>query len=124
MCLLTPSSVPSPSREKNIARCGTRCGRILNSLSNSPSLRRTYIDWTRGLAVLLMIEAHTLDAWTRLASRGSTSYGYAVILAGFAAPLFLWLAGVSVPPAAAARVRRGLARRASAPNVVCRGPGV
>ena len=44
-----------------------------------------------------MIEAHTVDSWTRLASRGSTAYGYAVILAGFAAPLFLWLAGLSIP---------------------------
>src|SRR2546421_420012 len=68
-----------------------------------------------------MIEAHTLDAWTRLASRGSTSYGYAVILAGFAAPLFLWLAGVSVPLAAAPCGRRGVSRRASAHNAVRRG---
>ena len=31
--------------------------------------RRTYIDWLRGLAVVIMIEAHTLDSWTR-SSRG------------------------------------------------------
>ena len=28
--------------------------------------RRGYIDWLRGISVLIMIEAHTLDAWTRL----------------------------------------------------------
>jgi uncharacterized membrane protein len=88
----------------------------------TPDRRRAaYIDWTRGLAVLLMIEAHTVDSWTRLASRGSTAYGYAVILAGFAAPLFLWLAGVSIPLAAAAGVRRGLSRRAAAEVVIRRG---
>jgi uncharacterized membrane protein len=88
----------------------------------TPDRRRAaYIDWTRGLAVLLMIEAHTVDSWTRLASRGSTAYGYAVILAGFAAPLFLWLAGLSVPLAAAAAVRRGLSRRAAADAVIRRG---
>ena len=88
----------------------------------TPDRRRAaYIDWTRGLAVLLMIEAHTVDSWTRLASRGSTAYGYAVILAGFAAPLFLWLAGVSIPLAAAAGVRRGLSRRAAAEGVIRRG---
>jgi len=68
-----------------------------------------------------MIEAHTVDSWTRVASRGSTAYGYAVMLAGFAAPLFLWLAGLSIPLAAAAGVRRGLSRRAAAENVIRRG---
>ena len=29
--------------------------------------RRAYIDWARGIAVLVMIEAHTTDAWTRAA---------------------------------------------------------
>jgi uncharacterized membrane protein len=83
--------------------------------------RAAYIDWTRGLAVLLMIEAHTLDAWTQAASRTSAAYGYGAILAGFAAPLFLWLAGVSIPLAAAAGVRRGLSRGAAAEAVIRRG---
>ena len=30
------------------------------------SHRRAYVDWARGIAVLVMIEAHTVDAWTRL----------------------------------------------------------
>ena len=88
----------------------------------TPDRRRAaYIDWARGLAVLLMIEAHTVDSWTRASSRGSSAFGYAVMLAGFAAPLFLWLAGVSIPLAASAGVRRGLTRRAAAENVVKRG---
>src|SRR5262249_59031021 len=32
-------------------------------------LRRAYIDWARGLAVLLMIEAHAIDAWTRTSDK-------------------------------------------------------
>ena len=83
--------------------------------------RRAYIDWTRGIAVLLMIEAHTLDSWTRVSSRGSTIHGYAVILAGFAAPLFLWLAGLSIPLAGASNLRRGLSRPAAAAAVCKRG---
>jgi len=88
----------------------------------TPDRRRAaYIDWARGLAVLLMIEAHTFDAWTRASSRGSTAFGYSMILAGFAAPLFLWLAGVAIPLAASAGKRRGLTRREAALNVVKRG---
>ncbi len=66
-----------------------------------------------------MIEAHTVDSWTRLSSRGSTAYSDAVMLAGFAAPLFLWLAGLSIPLAGASGLRRGLSRR-SAAEAVCR----
>jgi uncharacterized membrane protein len=64
------------------------------------SHRRTYIDWARGLAVLLMIEAHTTDAWTRPGDKGSVAYALTVIVGGFAAPQFLWLAGLGVVLAA------------------------
>jgi uncharacterized membrane protein len=58
--------------------------------------RRAYIDWARGIAVLLMIEAHATDAWTRPDDKKSIGYAVATILGGFAAPLFLWLAGLGV----------------------------
>jgi uncharacterized membrane protein len=44
-----------------------------------------------------------------------------MMLAGFAAPLFLWLAGISVVLAGEAAVRRGLSRRAAAESVCRRG---
>jgi len=68
-----------------------------------------------------MIEAHTVDAWTRASSRSSSAYAYAVMAAGFAAPLFLWLAGLAVPLAAAASVRRGTSRREAVDRVCRRG---
>jgi uncharacterized membrane protein len=72
------------------------------------STRRGYLDWLRGIAVLIMIEAHTLDSWTRLADRHSTAYGWAMILGGFGAPAFLFLAGIAIGLAAGSRQRRGL----------------
>ena len=70
--------------------------------------RRGYLDWLRGIAVLIMIEAHTLDSWTLLADRQSVWYQRAIILAGFGAPLFLFLAGVALMLAAGSRIRKGL----------------
>ncbi len=61
-----------------------------------PSGRRGDIDWLRGLAILIMIEAHTIDAWTRPSDRAAPLFGYAKVLGGFAAPLFLFLAGLAV----------------------------
>ncbi len=70
--------------------------------------RREYLDWLRGVAVLVMIEAHTYDAWTRVDERADTAYRWAIVLGGFAAPGFLFLAGITLALAAGGRLRRGL----------------
>ena len=69
--------------------------------------RRGYIDWLRGASVLIMIEAHTLDAWTRLSERQNALYGWAMVVGGFAAPAFLFLAGLSMVLAAGSKLRKG-----------------
>jgi len=59
-----------------------------------------------------MVEAHVVDAWTRDADRQGFLHFCAVFVAGLGAPLFLFLAGVSLPMAAsvrAASVGRGTA---------------
>jgi uncharacterized membrane protein len=83
--------------------------------------RRGYLDWLRGLAVLIMIESHVLDAWTRVADRQSIYYGWAMIVGGFGAPLFLLLAGVSVALSAGSKLRRIGDRRAASRAVAWRG---
>ena len=83
--------------------------------------RRGYLDWMRGLAVLIMIQAHVLDSWTRLDVRGSWQFRWAMIVAGFGAPMFLFLAGVSVALSAGSKVRRTGDRRAAAGAVMRRG---
>ena len=56
-----------------------------------------------------MIEAHTVDAWTVTDAlvRDQTRFKMLQFLAGWAAPLFLFLAGVSVSLAAASHLRKG-----------------
>jgi uncharacterized membrane protein len=75
--------------------------------------RRQYLDWLRGIGVLIMIEAHTLDSWTRVADRGH-AYGWAIVIGGFGAPIFLLLAGVSLALAAGARLRKGMSEQDAA----------
>jgi uncharacterized membrane protein len=83
--------------------------------------RRRYIDWARGLAVLIMIQAHALDAWTRAADRTSIPFRDLMILGGFAAPLFLWLAGAATVLSAEAVARKTGSRRTAATFVSRRG---
>lgn len=73
----------------------------------SRSQRLGYLDWLRGITVLVMIEAHTFDAWTMASERARPGFGRLMLLAGMAAPLFLFLAGVATSLSAASGMRRG-----------------
>jgi uncharacterized membrane protein len=53
-----------------------------------------------------MVVAHVNDAWTRVEDREGTLYGYTVFIAGLAAPLFLFLAGLTLAMAASARAEK------------------
>jgi uncharacterized membrane protein len=70
--------------------------------------RRAYIDWLRGVAVLIMVEAHLFDAWVRVNDRSDHPYQWAIIIGGYSAPLFLFLAGVTMALAMGSRLRNGL----------------
>jgi uncharacterized membrane protein len=73
-------------------------------------LRLLFIDWLRGVAVLGMILWHTIDSWTIRTGRDTAAFNVIIFIAGWVAPLFLFLAGVAVPLAATAGMRRGLCR--------------
>ncbi len=68
-----------------------------------------------------MLEAHTVDAWTRPSSRAGRVFADAVMLGGLAAPLFLWLAGVGVALAAERAASRAGRRGAGVEAVFRRG---
>jgi uncharacterized membrane protein len=83
--------------------------------------RRGYLDWLCGIGVLIMIEAHTLDSWTRVEDRGRDVYSWAIILGGFGAPIFLFLAGIALALAGGARLRKGSTPSAAAARLRTRG---
>src|SRR5690348_12568188 len=61
-----------------------------------------------------MVMAHVTDAWTRQEDRGRVLYMYTVFVAGMAAPLFLFLAGLTLSMAASSRASKvGFAEAAS-----------
>ena len=87
----------------------------------TPARRRRYIDWTRGLAVLIMILGHVLDAWTLPSERATPAFRNLTIVTGFAAPLFLWLAGLVLVLSAERTARRSGSRRTAWLSIVQRG---
>ena len=53
-----------------------------------------------------MVGAHVTDAWTRVEDRGRYLYMVTVFIAGMAAPLFLFLAGLTITMAASSRAAK------------------
>jgi uncharacterized membrane protein len=54
-----------------------------------------------------MVQGHAVDSWTRLGDKPQAAYRWAALTWGVAAPLFLFLAGVSLVLAAGTRLRQG-----------------
>jgi uncharacterized membrane protein len=68
--------------------------------------RREHLDWLRGVAVLLMIEAHLFDSWTAEPDREGSAFRVLMIIGGGGTTLFLFLAGVAVALSAGSKLRR------------------
>jgi uncharacterized membrane protein len=58
--------------------------------------RLAFLDWMRGLAVLIMIPCHTFNSFTRMDLRQDGWYIYSQFIGGMAAPLFLFMAGMTL----------------------------
>jgi len=76
-------------------------------MGEAPS-RKLWLDWQRGLAVLFMVEWHTWDSWRADAAAEGPVHTAMSVLGGFAAPSFLYMAGLSQLLADAALARRGV----------------
>jgi uncharacterized membrane protein len=62
----------------------------------TPSKRLAYLDWMRGLAVLIMLQGHVLEGWLRPEDRSSEWFWLSQFLGGLPAPIFLFLVGTSL----------------------------
>src|SRR5512137_3034954 len=70
--------------------------------------RKLWLDWQRGLAVLYMLEWHTWDSWRHDSVAAGTVNAVLAIIGGFAAPSFLYMAGMSQVLGDAAQERKGV----------------
>jgi len=100
---------------------GDRTAAVATAPAVKASNRRGYLDWLRGIAVLIMIEAHLVDSWTGVPDRNTKLFAWSMVLGGFGAPLFLLLAGVAASLSAGSKARRGGEQWAAAVAVMRRG---
>ena len=74
------------------------------------SSRLSYIDWMRGLACLLMFQTHCYDSWLRPDLRDSALYHWSQLGGTLPAPLFIFLAGISMALVTERLREKGIAR--------------
>ena len=84
-------------------------------MPSSTSSRLAYIDWMRGLACVMMFQTHCYDAWLGGNARKSSFFMGSQVGGTLPAPLFLFLAGVSL-----ALVTNKLRQKGLSPNQIAR----
>src|SRR3989441_5372210 len=89
--------------------------------AQSKMKRLAYIAWMRGLACVLMFQTHCYDAWLSPEARRSSLFGWSRLGGTLPAPLFIFLAGGSVPLATERMRNKGRARDAGARATGLRG---
>jgi uncharacterized membrane protein len=83
--------------------------------------RLAYIDWMRGLACVLMFQTHCYAAWMRPDLQETQFAKWSQLLGTLPAPLFLFLAGVSVALTTQRSREKAMTRRHVAKQTILRG---
>jgi uncharacterized membrane protein len=83
--------------------------------------RLAYIDWMRGLACVLMFQSHCYAAWPRPEIEETQFAKWSQLLGTLPAPLFLFLAGVSVALTTQKLREKGTNRGVVAKQTILRG---
>src|SRR5690606_22252685 len=96
-------------------------GRRYRRLAMTRPGRLAAIDWLRGVAVTCMVIWHVTDAWHTPADRDSAGFAAVIFVGGWAAPMFVFLAGLSLVLAAGKHLERGASRVEAASRLRRRG---
>lgn len=85
------------------------------------SNRLRYLDWMRGLGVLIMLQGHVLESWVRPQDKSGELFWLSQFLGGLPAPIFLFLVGVSLALVLDRMRQAGSSTRELATKVLRRG---
>src|SRR6476661_4897391 len=77
--------------------------------SSDSSNRLRYLDWTRGIAALIMLQGHVFHSFTRTDLRDQGPYILSQFFGGLAPAIFLFLTGITMAFRMDSDERRGMA---------------
>jgi hypothetical protein len=79
------------------------------ALNKTSSSRLAFLDWTRGLAAVVMLNGHVFHSFTKPESRNSLPYSLTQFIGGMPPAIFLFLVGVTLAFLMESRERQGVA---------------
>ena len=80
-----------------------------NPNNRNTSGRLAFLDWMRGFAVLIILQGHVFDSFTRPELRGQGPYIFSQFMGGIAPAIFLFLTGITMAFLIDRSERKGLA---------------
>jgi uncharacterized membrane protein len=83
--------------------------------------RFAYIDWMRGLACVLMFQTHCYDSWLKPEARQSRFFMWSQMGGMLPAPIFIFVAGISVALMTVRLREKGIDRNSIAKQTILRG---
>jgi uncharacterized membrane protein len=94
------------------------------SQNKSAANRFAYIDWMRGLACVIMFQTHCYDSWLKPEARQSQLFHWSQFVGALPAPLFIFIAGISVALVTERLREKGADRNTIARQTILRGAEV
>jgi uncharacterized membrane protein len=83
--------------------------------------RIAFLDWTRGLACVLMFQTHGYDSWLSESARHTTLFRFSQLGGTLPAPLFLFASGISLALVTARALQKGITPAQAGRTAMLRG---
>jgi uncharacterized membrane protein len=77
-------------------------------VADKATQRLAFLDWTRGLACVLMFQTHGYDSWLSDSSRHTSLFGLSQLAGTLPAPLFLFASGISLALVIGRALQKGI----------------
>jgi len=97
-----------------------RCDNVAR-VADATTQRLAFLDWTRGLACVLMFQTHGYDAWLSESARHTSFFGLSQLAGTLPAPLFLFASGLSLALVIDRALQKGIAPAEASRKAMLRG---
>ena len=90
-------------------------------VADKATQRLAFLDWTRGLACVLMFQTHGYDAWLSESARHTSLFSLSQLAGTLPAPLFLFASGISLALVIGRALQKGIAPAEASRKAMLRG---
>ena len=90
-------------------------------MADKATQRLAFLDWTRGLACVVMFQTHGYDSWLSESARHTTFFRFSQLAGTLPAPLFLFASGISLALVIGRALQKGVTPAEASRKAMLRG---